>query len=185
MRLNSKAWPIGIIAILLNGWLYWHKGIYADMVLEGIYFFSMGYGWYRWRGGVKNQKAEPLLLNQLSSTQWALLTLILCVVFVGIYTSLTLFTHSNVPLLDAVTTSLSLLAQWLMCHKIIVTWILWFITDALYALMYLNKNLPFHCGLMILYTGMAVSGYVMWVRTAQNKSMKSSLKVTTHTPVNL
>jgi nicotinamide mononucleotide transporter len=74
------------------------------------------------------------------------------------------FTHSTVALLDAATTSLSLVAQWLMCHKIIITWVLWFITDVLYAAMYLSKNLPFHSILMIIYTGMAIAGYLVWAR---------------------
>ena len=165
IRLNSKAWPIGMIATVLNGWLYWHKGIYADMLLEFFYFLSMVYGWHKWQ----NKKPQDVTavqtsLGYLKPLQWISLGLLLALVFISIRYLLETFTHSTVALLDAATTSLSLVAQWLMCHKIIVTWILWFITDALYAAMYLNKNLPFHSILMIIYTGMAIAGYLVWAR---------------------
>jgi nicotinamide mononucleotide transporter len=161
---------------VLNGWLYWKKGIYADMMLEMFYFLTMAYGWHHWSNSAKNTSSETPLLKQLSAPQWLLLLFLFCFVFMIIYTLLSLFTHSSVAFLDATTTSLSLIAQWLMCHKIIITWILWFITDALYALMYLTKGLPFHCGLMILYTGMAVSGYILWARKSNNLTLTRYIK---------
>ena len=165
IRLNNKAWPIGMIATILNGWLYWHKGIYADMLLEVFYFLSLCYGWYKWKKNLNQAIANGhSSLAYLKPGQWISLGLLLCLVFISIHYLLQTLTHSTVALLDAATTSLSLVAQWLMCHKIIVTWILWFITDALYATMYLSKNLPFHFMLMLLYTGMAIAGYVVWAR---------------------
>ena len=38
IRLDIKAWPIGLLATCFNGWLFWQKGIYADMCLESFYF---------------------------------------------------------------------------------------------------------------------------------------------------
>ncbi|BCA95908.1 nicotinamide mononucleotide transporter [Legionella antarctica] len=165
IRLNSKAWPVGMIATVINSWLYWHKGIYADMLLEFFYFLSMVYGWYKW------QKKLPRCITSAQSSlgylrplQWILLCVLFVMLYISIYFLLATFTHSTVALLDAATTSLSLVAQWLMCHKIIITWILWFITDALYAVMYLSKSLPFHSILMIIYTFMAIAGYLVWER---------------------
>jgi nicotinamide mononucleotide transporter len=165
IRMNNKAWLVGIAATCLNGWLYWRKGIYADMVLEALYFLSMSYGWYQWNKPVMNDTHDfNGSLNYLSPIQWGFLFLLLGIVFILIQYLLQAFTHSTVATLDAATTSLSLVAQWLMCHKIIVTWILWFITDAIYAFMYFHKNLPFHSLLMLIYTGMAITGYLLWAR---------------------
>lgn len=165
VRLNNKAWPVGIIATVLNGWLYWRKGIYADMVLELCYFLSMCYGWYKWQQiAPQNRTNTQASLGYLRPLQWVSLCLLLGVVFISTHFLLQNLTHSTVAFLDAATTSVSLVAQWLMCHKIIVTWLLWFITDALYAGMYLSKNLPFHSMLMIIYMGMAIAGYFVWAR---------------------
>jgi nicotinamide mononucleotide transporter len=170
IKLDNKAWPVGLLATCLNGWLYWYKGIYADMILEVFYFLSMGYGWYKWQSAAKKYN-QPTLLYQLLASQWMALFISLGSVFFVIYTLLTFLTHSSVAFLDAATTSLSLVAQWLMCHKVITTWILWFITDALYAFMYFSKNLPFHCGLMIIYTGLAICGYLRWSRESRQQQL--------------
>ena len=168
IRLNNKAWPIGMIATCLNGWLYWRKGIYADMVLEFFYFLSMGYGWYIWNhSSYLDKNDSKMLLSRLNALQWTVLILVFFSIFSLIHYVLQTQIHSNVALLDATTTSLSLLAQWLMCHKIIATWVIWFITDALYLFLYHGKNLPFHCLLMMLYSGMAVTGYMIWTKHAK------------------
>lgn len=170
IRLNNKAWLVGMLATCLNGWLYWHKGIYADMFLEIFYFLSMCYGWYLWDNHYSiNQGKIPSQGKQLSTKQWVLLPIVLFSIFLTIYYLLKTQTNSNVAFMDAATTALSLMAQWLMCHKIILTWVLWFITDAVYAFMYLSKDLPVHCGLMLIYTGMAITGYWVWAKQRNTK----------------
>lgn len=159
IRLDSKAWVVTLIATCLNSFLYWQKGIYADMLLESFYFFSTCYGLYLWRSS-----KQLGVIRKLTPKQGYLLLTSVIGSFVLISTLLATFTQSNVVVLDALTTSLSLAAQWLMCHKALATWIFWFFTDAIYAYMYLHKQLPFHCLLMLLYTGMAVIGYITWAR---------------------
>ncbi len=162
IRINNKAWLIGLCATAINGFLYWKKGIYADMGLEVFYSLTMGYGWYQWQKKKNINALTPVQLNQLSSSQWLTLCAVLVIIFISIYTVLRLFTHSTIAFLDATTTTLSLVAQGLMCYKIIMTWVLWFITDTLYVVLYFDKNLPIHSGLMIIYTALAIIGYLRW-----------------------
>ncbi|KTC84141.1 nicotinamide riboside transporter PnuC [Legionella brunensis] len=161
IQLNNKAWLSSLFATLANSWLYWQKGIYADMLLESFYFLSTCYGWYLWR--TSTQK-EVIIIGKLSIKQWFVLLGLIAGLFVLIVNLLVTFTHSDIALLDALTTSLSLGAQWLMCYKIIATWILWFITDAIYAFMYIQKEIPFHSLLMVVYTLMAIIGYRTWAK---------------------
>lgn len=168
IRLSHKAWLISLLATCLNGWLYWQKGIYADMTLEVFYFLNTCYGLYLWD---TNSQKTPSVFT-LSKSQWAWLGLCCTILFIVMAALLSLFTSSNVSILDSLTTSLSLLAQWLMCHKVISTWILWFLTDALYAFMYASKQLPFHSLLMLFYTGIAVIGYRTWIKHPLKKTEK-------------
>jgi|GEM_PF-1307923 len=165
IRLDTKAWPIGLLATCLNGWLYWQKGIYADTCLEAFYFLSLGIGWHRWsRQKLGNQQK---VLTRLLAWQWFGLIIASITMYVIIVSLLTKFSHSTIIELDAITATLSLTAQWLMCHKVIATWVLWFITDILYASIYLQKNLPIHVLLMFLYSGLAVVGYLFWSKRQQ------------------
>lgn len=167
IRLDSKAWPVSLIAICINGWLYWQKGIYADVGLEVFYFLSTCYGWYLWRQSPK--QATLPVVTTLSYKQGLILFVSVIFLYSIIVQLLSNFTNSNVATVDALTASLSLAAQWLMCHKIIATWILWFFIDALYAYLYFFKQIPFHGFLMLLYTLMAVIGYLRWAQELEMK----------------
>jgi len=160
IRLDKKAWPVSLIATCVNGYLYWQKGIYADMALEAFYFLSTCYGWYLWSRPKKRKQSASI--STLSFKQGLILFPLVGLSYLVIVKLLLSLTHSNVAVIDALTTSLSLAAQLLMCHKIISTWILWFFTDALYAYLYFCKLIPIHGFLMLLYCGMAVAGYLRW-----------------------
>ncbi|WP_115302019.1 nicotinamide riboside transporter PnuC [Legionella beliardensis] len=165
IRLNSRGWLISLVATSLNGWLYWQKGIYSDMLLESFYFITTCYGWLQWQRPITSTN-KPILV--LKEKQWFTLGIAILALFMIIFFILTAFTNSNVAALDALTTALSLAGQWLMCHKIITTWLIWFITDALYAYLYLQKHIPFHVLLMLIYTIMASYGYFSWLKALRN-----------------
>ncbi|PJD93277.1 MAG: nicotinamide mononucleotide transporter [Legionella sp.] len=177
IRLQNKAWFTGLVATSINGWLYWNKGIYADVMLEIIFALGMGYGWYQWQHDkTKPQKtSDPQSIDSLSFWHWTLLGMIFIALLSTIYLVLTVYTNSTIAFLDALTVSLSLAAQWLMCKKNIMTWILWFIADALYVFIYLSKQLPFHSMLMTVYLILAIIGYRKW-----SKSRTFSLKTAAH-----
>lgn len=163
IRINAMAWPVGLLATVINGMLYWNSGIYAEMVLELVYAVSMFYGWYLWF--LKKNSVNPKAIRAAFRTKHLSQALFYVAgLFLVIYYTLSRHTPSTVPFMDAMTTSLSLLAQWLMCHKIIWTWVVWLVTDAIYAFMYWNKQLPYHVALMLVYSGMAVGGFVYWYK---------------------
>ncbi|PMB55017.1 nicotinamide riboside transporter PnuC [Coxiella endosymbiont of Rhipicephalus microplus] len=153
------AWTLGTIATVINIVLYGLTGIYGDMALTGIYFLSMFYGWYQW---TRHKKSETLVITNLTVS----LALILSVVaFFGTLIMAELlkhFTNSQVPYIDSITTILSLIAQWMICKKMIETWFLWFVVDALYVGLYFYKGIPAHSILWVIYLGMAIAGYLHW-----------------------
>jgi len=57
---------------------------------------------------------------------------------------------------------MSLVADFLMCRRIIQCWHLWFIVDCLFAAMYFYKDIPAHGLLYTFYVGLAVIGYLKW-----------------------
>ncbi|RUQ95598.1 nicotinamide riboside transporter PnuC [Legionella septentrionalis] len=158
IRRDMKAWMIGLVATSCNAWLYWQKGIFADMCLEIFYFFNFCYGWYLWsQQNELRSKMIPLSLKQVVYVAGGVL--ILYCIIAGI---LTISTHSNVPMLDAATTALSITAQCAMCYKMMITWILWFCADCIYVILYYVKDLPFHVMLVLIYMGMAIIGFKTW-----------------------
>jgi nicotinamide mononucleotide transporter len=159
-RQSRLAWPAGLVATMINGYLFWRKGIYGDLTIELLYTCTMAYGWYLW--SQSNATTTSGNFIQLTWKQWMFLTAASLFLYSLIWFLLTSFTHSTVAKLDALTTTLSLLAQLLMCYKIIATWVVWLIVDGLYVMLYSTKQLPFHVALMLIYLAMAVWGLHYW-----------------------
>ena len=111
-------WPIGIANVLLLMLLFWTAGLYADAGLQVVYVVLGLYGWWHWLFGV----AGLLLTGAL----WVLLDRA---------------TDSTVPLADAVTTALSLLATYGQTRKLVESWWLWIVADLVYVPLYAYKGL--------------------------------------------
>lgn len=67
IQISNRAWPVSLLATLVNGSLYWQKGIYADMALESVYFLSTCYGWYLWRNPTTS---TTQVITRLTPKQW-------------------------------------------------------------------------------------------------------------------
>ena len=174
IRVNNKAWLFGLLAISMNSYLYWKKGIYADMCLEFFYFVSLSYGWYRW---TKQSSQPTVAIRSATGNEWCWLVVITTLLYFSIYYILTTFTHSTIAKLDACTTALSIMGQVLICHKILATWVFWFLADVCYTYLYLAKDLPYHGLLMVIYTGMAVAGFFHWYAISLNRESMTWLRL--------
>lgn len=172
VKADKWAWPLGAVATVLDASLYGLTGIYGDMTLTGIYFISMFYGWYMWTR--KNDQSKDLEITHLTLKTGLILSAIAAVGIFVISTLLKDFTNSQVPYLDAITTVLSLIAQWMVCKKIIENWTLWFVVDAIYVGLYFYKGIPAHSILLIIYLGLAVVGFIRW-RNLMNKQRSTPL----------
>ncbi|RAP38315.1 hypothetical protein B1207_00015 [Legionella quinlivanii] len=171
IQMDRKAWIISIFATAINSVLYFSKGIYADTLLEIFYLLNSFYGLLLWNRTL-NSKFK---VKWLSFPQATVLLMLTTALYLVIYFLLRQYTDSTVASLDALTTALSIMGQWLMCYKIIYTWLVWFITDAIYAYMYFYKQIPFHAFLMFLYTIMAIAGYLKWASQDTLQAQLNSL----------
>ena len=72
-------------------------------------------------------------------------------------------TDSNVPLSDAFTTALSIVAMWALARKYAEQWLLWLVVDAVCCVLYIYKGIPFKACIYGIYTVFAVFGYRKWL----------------------
>lgn len=156
------AWPASLIAILINGYLYVRSGLYADMAKECVYLCFTVYGWYEWlRGGKTHQ---PIAISRIHYKTACVLLLLFVSGSALVYELLLHLTASKVPLWDASTTVLSLLAEWMVCRKYLENWLVWAVVDALYIGLYAHKGLFAHMVEMSAYVIVAAVGYWFWRR---------------------
>ena len=155
------AWLFGLVAVMINFYLYFNKGIYARLFLECFYLVTMLGGFKLW-GGLK--KAHRPIVS-LSKTQLLLLLTGWLIVSALVGTLLAQVTPSTIPYLDATSTTGSMIAQLLLCFKVLECWIFWLVVDSLAAWLQFQKDIPFHASVHIIYLAFAVYGYIKWHRT--------------------
>lgn len=157
---DAWTWPIGIGNNLLYLVVFWRSKLYADALLQLVYVGISLYGIWRWRGGGGRvrpvERGRPLELA-LVATAVAASTLVLWRVLAGA-------TDSDVPGWDALTTSMSLGAQWLMSRRILENWHLWIAVDVVYVPLFVYKELYVTAGLYAFFMALCLLGLRDWRR---------------------
>lgn len=167
-RAKIYMWPVNILAIITNFFLYYKAGIYGHMTLEIFFFFMSIYGWYNWNN--TGQKRKNITISFLSSKKMISFTSISLLCTLALSIILHKHTKSNIPFADSFTTIFSLFGQWLTCYKYMQCWIIWFIVDFVHAGLLLYKGLPIHSVMVFTYLYMAISGYLNWKKLYINNA---------------
>lgn len=170
-RKNILTWPIGLVGVVLYMVLFFQIQLYSDF-FEQLYYLVTGfYGWYIWKkksgkesNGLvrRNSKKENIRMIILI----LVLTLIMTFVVINLNDWLpSLFKEeASYPLLDALTTVMSFVAQILMSHKKIENWILWIIVDVIGIWLYFEKEVKFLSVLYFAFLILAISGFHSWYK---------------------
>ncbi|MFI3263737.1 MAG: nicotinamide riboside transporter PnuC [Rikenellaceae bacterium] len=178
-RASVWLWPVGVVMPFVYIFIYYQAGIYANMGINVYFLIAAIYGWIVWckgktkpkvntAGNVENaevveisvEDGQPIVYT--SKREWLWCSVVFAATFALLAYILVNFTPSTVPYSDSFTTALSVVGMWMLAHKRIEHWILWIIVDAVSAVMYINKALYPTSGLYILYTIVAIAGYIKW-----------------------
>ena len=163
IRQSLITWPTGILTSFLYCVVFLEAKFYAGMVLQLYYLLISIYGWWNWtHGGPADSGEAKLLISLTNKTLWIrLFCLNLLFVFI-IYCLLDRYTDSPIPFGDAFTTSLSIIATWMLARKKIEHWLLWIFVDLISASLYYYRGLYVTVFLFMVYTLMAVAGFYEW-----------------------
>jgi nicotinamide mononucleotide transporter len=157
-RGNIWNWPVGLANNLFFAVLFWRARLFADFGLQGVYLILGVYGWWEWLRGGENR--TPLAVSRSSRSEWIGVAVFLVAGTWGLCEFLHVV-NGAAPFWDALTTTLSLAAQYLLCRKRIENWFLWIAADLVYVPLYLSKQLPLTA---LLYTGFLVLCGIGWTR---------------------
>src|SRR5215207_5029405 len=163
VRQNIWSWPTAIVNVGLYIIVFYDSKLYADTGLQVIYVVLNAYGWYHWLYGGKNRTELPV--SRTSPRLGLLLAGIITAGAVLIGTLLARNTDAALPYVDALTTSTSLVAQWMMTRKLLENWLVWVAVDVVYIGMYINKSLYVTAVLYLIFLVLSAMGYVQWRRT--------------------
>jgi nicotinamide mononucleotide transporter len=172
-RENIWNWPIGIANNVFYLIVFWRAGLYADSGLQ-IFYFAIGvYGWWSWaRGGADHCE---LPATHIPGFQLLLMTVVTTISAVLLYIVLRLYTNSTVPVGDAITTALSLVAQYMLGRKWLENWLVWIAADVIYVGLYSYKHLYLTALLYAIFIAMCVAGYRGWRKAMNGPAMAAAV----------
>ena len=168
IRQNILTWPTGLLTSLLYIVVFFKSGVYAAMGLQVYYVFISIYGWYFWLKGKKTDNKSQLPVQTVNKKLWVKIGLFSILIYAAISFMLIKYSDSEVPYLDSLTTSLSIVATWMLAKKYIEQWIIWIFADLISSGLYIYKNLWPTVVLFIIFTIMAILGYIEWKKDLKN-----------------
>ena len=164
-RADIRLWIVGLAMPVVHGVLYYRAGLYADCSMQVYYVLAGIYGWIVWRNAPKKQTSAAAVAH--TPGKWVPALVVAYAALHGaIYGVLVRFTDSAVPFWDSFTTALCIVAYWMLSRKWAEQWLVWLAVDLTTVGLYLYKGIPITAGLYVLYSVLAVAGYLRWRRMA-------------------
>ena len=158
---NIWCWPTGLAMVVLYIIIFANVRLYSDMLENFIYIFLQIYGWWYWVYGNKKKKAA-VPVTRLKPRGIAFWLIVIAIGTAGLSYIMATYTDAAIPFWDALTTVMSLTAQWLMGKKLIENWVLWVSVDVMALFIYSFKGLYMTTGLYALFLCLATSGLIKW-----------------------
>jgi len=179
-RNNIWTWPIGNVAVVLFGVLFYQIQLYSDFI-EQIYFLITGmYGWWIWARHSASDSETSVISITHNSKQGNYITVSIVVIGTMIMGLLMEHVHlllpsfftvpASYPYLDAFTTVMSFTAILLMAHKKIECWILWILVDIIGIGLYGAKEVFFVALLYGIFLVLATKGFISWIRIMKEET---------------
>ena len=168
---NILVFPTGIINTAIYVYLLWKWALLGDMMINFYYVIMSIYGWYHWTRKKEAVVQFPISVMTLSEKKTAPVIFIATIVFVvAVYTFFDKFTHWT-SYLDILVTGIFFVGMWLMAKRKIENWILWIAGDLISIPMYFARGYTFTSIQYLIFTIIAIFGYLEWKRILQEKTI--------------
>ena len=167
IKQKPSMWLLGGICSFLYVFIFAFSRIYADMGFNIYNFVISIYGFYQWRkslsGDAKAERKESRLeYRRLNARRFAAISGVTLAIYVVIAALLNYLTDSPMPFGDAFTTTLSIVATWLLAKRYIEQWLFWVVVNLVSIYLYYLRGLYPTMVLYSVYAIVAFVGYAVW-----------------------
>jgi nicotinamide mononucleotide transporter len=168
LTVKESTWnfPISLINVAAFFVVFLRAHLFGDMSLQVVYFVLTAMGWYLWlRGGERRTALRITEVDPISHAGVIVAATLLTFILWGVLHAI----NGSVTLWDALTTAISLGAQWLLNYKKLENWWWWILADVIYIPLYAWKGLYLTSLLYGAFLVMATMGYLQWRRTMRER----------------
>lgn len=186
---NIWVYPTGIVSTVIFTYLLAVFTLWGDMLINFYYTIMSIYGWVLWSKSSKDHihvevskttRSDVLMCSLLALFSFALVTTVYYLKpfikndfsMTGI--SLGFQNFSWVECVDIITTTIFLVGMWLMAKRKLENWIFWIVGDVISVPLYAYKGLFFTSFQYLLFTIIAIFGYIEWKKNLDKQQQTFS-----------
>ncbi len=126
----------GVVNILLYAYVAWNAKYYGDVMLNLLYYFPTNIiGWFVWKKNIDEESNE--VYKRKMSVKQEILIAVLSIVGIFIYGYILKWLGGNLPIIDSMSTVLSVVAQILLIKRYMEQWIIWLVVDMVSVIMWI------------------------------------------------
>jgi nicotinamide mononucleotide transporter len=159
VKQNIWNWPLGIANNIFYIIVFGEARLFADASLQVAFAVLGAYGWYAWLR--RDARNAVLAVSRTPLPVWSGSAAFVVVATAGLAFYLARV-NDAAPFLDALTTTLSLAAQYLMTRKYVECWLVWIAIDVISVGLYAFKHLDLTALLYALFLAMCIVGARSW-----------------------
>jgi len=168
---NILVFPTGLVSTFIYAYLLWQWNLLGDSMINVYYFVMSIYGWYHWTRKKGDVDEFPVSIMTNKEKVMAVIIFVATLVFViVVYLYFDKFT-SWYSYLDTILTAIFFVGMWLMAKRKIENWIFWILGDLLSIPLYFAKGYTFTSLQYLVFTIIAVYGYLEWKKILNNSKI--------------
>jgi len=160
-KANPKLWIYGMFMSILYIIVFFHAKVYFWAAINVYYLVIQLYSIFNWSKINKNEDAPTGLKRFPVKKMWILVIVIAVFSFILSIIALK-YLDSEIPIPEAISTAISIVAMYLLSKKYIEHWLLWIVVDVFYMIYNVVLGLYPTLVLYIVYTVVAVMGFFKW-----------------------
>ena len=174
IKQNRAMWIVGFLTSFFYIFVFFSSKIYADMGLNIYYVIISIYGFWQWtrnkkeKQPEKNSQPEEILYRHITLPLFIGISFSILSIYLLLYYILHYFTDSPIPVGDAFTTAVGIVATWMLARRIIEHWIFWIIVNCVSVYLYYLRGLYPTMFLYLCYALLAGVGLYTWKKKGIN-----------------
>lgn len=187
-RASIWTWVFGVLMPIVYVYLFFRNGLYANMGINIYYIVASVYGFVMWRKASHQASKQPSIqTTNHSDTQafkqpsnqaiiescprryWLVILPVLAILTIALYLILNLLKESQYPILDALSTALSIVMMYMLSRRWYQQWLLCIATEPIMIALGLLTGMYATAVMYAVYLVVAVMGYFKWRRDYYKK----------------
>lgn len=159
---NIWCWAAALISVGLYMYICYQAKLYAETGLQVFYFIMAIYGYFSWS---KNDGA--LMISEWSTNKHFIIILSATLITFLLGFIFSIYTDAKMPIVDSFTTVFSVFATFMVVKKILSNWLYFIVIDVISIHLYYSRDLHLTSFLFLIYTLIAIFGFLKWNRILQ------------------